>query len=56
MVTRKGELTSAEIDRGWPYQVALAASLCPGKQREAHDDFCIGLSRCVRGQLGLYRP
>ena len=49
MTNRKGELTSARIDRGWPYQVALAASQCSGKQREAHDEFCMGLSRCVRG-------
>jgi len=28
LATRNGEPTSAAIDRRWPYQVALAASLC----------------------------
>lgn len=49
MPNRKGELTAAGIDRGWPHQVALAAHLCTGKQSAAHDEFCRGLSRCVRG-------
>lgn len=28
MVYRKGELSPAAVDRGWPHQVALPASAC----------------------------
>jgi hypothetical protein len=54
MSRRKGELTAAGIDRGWPHQIALAAHLGTGKQRLAHDEFCVGLSRCVRGHSVRY--
>lgn len=47
MSARKGELTAAAIYRGWPFQIALDGALCTGKQSE--DEFCKGLSRCVRG-------
>jgi hypothetical protein len=46
---RKGELTAAGIDRGWPFQVALDSALCTDKQTAIQDEFCKGLSRCVRG-------
>jgi hypothetical protein len=50
MSARKGELTAAGIDRGWPFQIALDGALCTGKQSEVQDQFCNGrLSRCVRG-------
>jgi len=49
MSRRKGELTPAAIDSGWPYQIALQSYLCAGKHRLEHDQFCEGLSRCVRG-------
>jgi hypothetical protein len=49
MVYRKGELSPAGIDRGWPHQVALpsAVSLNGGYQ-DIHT-FCSGLSLCERG-------
>jgi hypothetical protein len=54
MSNRKGELTAAGIDRGWPHKVALAAHLCTGKLIAAHNEFCVGLSRCVRGHSVRY--
>ncbi len=54
MLNRKGELTAAGIARGWPHQVALAAHLCTGKQSAAQNEFCVGLSRCVRGHSVRY--
>ena len=49
MSRRKGELTPAGVDHGWPHQVAILASLCTGKQGDVHAEFCKGLSLCVRG-------
>ena len=46
---RKGELSPAGIDRGWPHQVALPARLCErGGYNEIHE-FCKGLTLCTRG-------
>jgi len=50
MVYRKGELTSAGIDRGWPHQVALLASFVVGRQYMILHRFCNGLSLCPRRQ------
>ncbi len=50
MVYRKGELTSAGIDRGWPHQVALLASFAVGRQYMILHRFCNGLSVCPRHQ------
>lgn len=42
---RKGELSPAAIDSGWPYQVILPARLCErGGYKEIHD-FCVGMRR-----------
>ncbi|WP_426232085.1 hypothetical protein [Pararhizobium sp. DWP3-4] len=49
MSARKGELTAADIDRGWPFQIALDGALCTGQQSVVQAEFCKGLSRCVRG-------
>ncbi|WP_313198243.1 hypothetical protein [Rhizobium sp.] len=49
MSRRKGELTPASIDRGWPYQIALLASLCQGQHSVRHAEFCKKLLRCHRG-------
>ena len=51
MVRRKGELSKAAIDRGWPHQVALPAESCTGKNHTIHRAFCkgLGLSLCERG-------
>jgi hypothetical protein len=49
MVYRKGELSKAQIDRGWPYQVALRADRCTGAQYDVIDGFCKDLSLCTRG-------
>jgi hypothetical protein len=49
MVYRKGELSSAAIDRGWPHQVALPESASLGDGYKAIHDFCKDLSLCSRG-------
>jgi hypothetical protein len=46
---RKGEMSPAGIDRGWPQQIALSARLCErGGYNEIHE-FCKDLSLCNRG-------
>jgi hypothetical protein len=46
---RKGELSAARIDRGWPNQVVLPARLCErGGYNEIHE-FCRDLTLCSRG-------
>jgi hypothetical protein len=54
MVYRKGELSPAAVDRGWPHQVALDADLCTSKNYEIHAAFNKGLSLCVRGHSVNY--
>jgi hypothetical protein len=49
MSRRKGELTSAGIDRGWPHQVMLPANQCVGPNDKIMRDFCAELSLCSRG-------
>ncbi|MGO6851626.1 hypothetical protein ACCS68_14620 [Rhizobium beringeri] len=51
MTRRKGELTPAAIDRGWPFQIALLAELSGGKAGAEQAEFCEKqkLMRCVRG-------
>lgn len=49
MVYRKGELSKATIDRGWPFQVALEARHCTGHRYFTLRYFCEGLSLCDRG-------
>jgi hypothetical protein len=46
---RKGELSKAQIDRGWPHQVALRADRCTGAQYDVIRGFCNDLSLCPRG-------
>ena len=46
---RKGELSAAAIDRGWPHQVVLPARLCErGGYNDIHE-FCRDLTLCSRG-------
>jgi hypothetical protein len=46
---RKGELSAAGIDRGWPQQIVLPARLCErGGYNEIHE-FCRDLTLCSRG-------
>lgn len=54
MIYRKGELSKAAIDAGWPHQVALPASSCTGAQRVAIHELCRTLSLCPRGHF-FYR-
>jgi hypothetical protein len=54
MVYRKGELSPAGVDRGWPYQVALPADKCSSKNYEIHAAFNNGLSLCARGHSVNY--
>ena len=49
MVRRKGEMSTFQIDNGWPYQVALAQSATMGKKLDEVYDFCKDLSLCQRG-------
>jgi hypothetical protein len=49
MVYRKGELIKAQINRCWPYQVALRADRCTGAQYDAVHGFCKDISLCPRG-------
>jgi hypothetical protein len=55
MSRRKGELTPAGVDRGWPHQVAILGDLCTGKKGEAQADFCKDLSMCVRGHRVVWQ-
>src|SRR5262245_17432325 len=51
MTRRKGELSKAAIDSGWPHQVALRADQCVGAEYMTARRFCEGegLSLCERG-------
>lgn len=49
MIYRKGELSPAMIDRGWPYQAALPASACENGGYKAIHTFCEILSLCPHG-------
>lgn len=46
---RKGELSPAAIDRGWPHQVAVPAKISLGENYKVVHGFCEGLSLCSRG-------
>jgi hypothetical protein len=48
MVYRKGELSSAIVDIGWPHQVALPAVVSLNNGYKAVDAFRKELSRCPR--------
>ena len=52
MVYRKGELSKAAIDRGWPHQVALVADRCSGHNYVIIRHFCEGLSLCPARPFG----
>jgi hypothetical protein len=46
---RRGELSPASIDSGWPHQVVLPARFCErGGYKEIHE-FCADLTLCSRG-------
>jgi hypothetical protein len=49
MTRRKGELSPAGIDHGWPHQVALPADQVTGANYKTVHDFCRDLSLCSRG-------
>jgi len=51
MAYRKGELTAAQIDRGWPHQVVLPARVCTGPNYITLRLFCDDLSLCNRGHF-----
>jgi hypothetical protein len=46
---RKGELSAAGIDRGWPHQVVLAARVCRRDGYNEIHEFCRDLTLCSRG-------
>ena len=49
MSRRKGELSSVQIDRGWPHQVALPERALPYRDYIAMQLFCADLSLSPRG-------
>ena len=49
MARRKGEQSRAEINAGWPHQVAVEARLCSGEQYMTKHMFCLHLNLCPRG-------
>jgi hypothetical protein len=49
MVRRKGEMSTFQIDNGWPYQVALAQTATMGMKLDEVYAFCKDLSLCQRG-------
>lgn len=55
MSRRKGELSPAGIDRGWPHQIALHEDLCTGWQFDEHYAFNQGRSICSRGRTVIRR-
>jgi hypothetical protein len=46
---RKGELSPADIDRGWPFQIVLPARFCEGGGYKEIHDFCKNMTLCDRG-------
>jgi hypothetical protein len=46
---RKGELSAAGIDQGWPHQVVLPAPLCERHGYNEIHEFCRDLTLCSRG-------
>lgn len=48
-MTRKGELSSAAIDRQWPHQVALPAEACTGSEFIRIREFCQTLTLAPLG-------
>jgi hypothetical protein len=50
MSYRKGEMTNAAVDRGWPYQIALSEDRYVGPRYAVVHGFCKeeGLSLCER--------
>ena len=46
---RKGELSPAAIDQGWPHQIVLPARRCESGGYEEIHEFCNNLTLCSRG-------
>ena len=51
---RKGEVSAAAIDRGWPHQVVLPARLCERDGYNEIHEFCRDLTLSSRGHA-LYQ-
>lgn len=54
MVYRKGELSPSGVDRGWPHQVAVPATVSLGNGYNIVRDFCKDLSLCRRGHTVVH--
>jgi hypothetical protein len=48
MVRRKGEMTSAQIDRQFSHQIVIRADLYSGSSHRTVQYFCVGLSLAPR--------
>ena len=48
MGRRKGEMSSAVMDREFPYQIIIPADWCDGSQYYTVQYFCVGLSVAPR--------
>ena len=46
---RKGELSTATVDREWPHHVTMPSAHCTGEQHVRIGKFCAGLSLAPRG-------
>jgi hypothetical protein len=46
---RKGELSAAAVDQGWPHQVVLPARMCERDGSNEIHEFCRDLTLCSRG-------
>jgi hypothetical protein len=51
---RKGELSPAGVDHGWPHQVALLENRCTGNNTVSIREFCRDLSLCPRGHSVMW--
>jgi hypothetical protein len=50
MGRRKGELSSAAVDRDWPHQISLSEAACCGvPNHDVVEQFAKALSFCTRG-------
>lgn len=52
MVYRKGELSRADVDRGWPHQVVVPENISVGPGYKLTHDFCKDQNLSLCGMVG----